>query len=182
MQSDQRGWHARSVTDSSTPRRQRLIRAGGPPDRATRRRPGTVPAAASAACSRPRAASSPTRRPRRSSTSGSRPGAAVSAGAAILSVDAAVPRDVPRNPPPEFRNQVDAAFEEFERAWTDLDVSCCQLQGPGPSQDRSSTPATRAWAHCRSPRGRMCTQVRPPGVHHRTGGVSGPAHGGGCCG
>ncbi|HSK97542.1 MAG TPA: hypothetical protein VK891_13060 [Euzebyales bacterium] len=48
----------------------------------------------------------------------------VSLVAAFIGVEAAVPRVVPRNPSPEVRNQVDAAFEELERAWADLDVRC----------------------------------------------------------
>jgi len=44
--------------------------------------------------------------------------------AAFLGVEAVIPRVVPRNPSPEFRNRVDAVFEELERAWTDLDITC----------------------------------------------------------
>lgn len=44
--------------------------------------------------------------------------------AAFLGVDAVLPRVIPRNPTPEFRNRVDATFEELERAWSELDITC----------------------------------------------------------
>lgn len=44
--------------------------------------------------------------------------------AAFTGIDAVVPRVVPENPSPEFTTRIEAAFEELEQAWSDMDISC----------------------------------------------------------
>jgi hypothetical protein len=44
--------------------------------------------------------------------------------AAFMGLDAAVPRGMPRDPPPAVRERVEAALDELERTWEDLDITC----------------------------------------------------------
>jgi hypothetical protein len=44
--------------------------------------------------------------------------------AAFMGVDAVLPRVIPNEPTPEFRRRVDPAFEELDRAWGALGITC----------------------------------------------------------
>jgi AcrR family transcriptional regulator len=43
---------------------------------------------------------------------------------AFIGVDAALPRVIPNEPSAEFRERVDPAFEELDRAWGALGITC----------------------------------------------------------
>ena len=44
--------------------------------------------------------------------------------AALIGLDAAVPRAMPRDPPPAVREHVGIALDDLERAWEVLDITC----------------------------------------------------------
>lgn len=44
--------------------------------------------------------------------------------AAFMRLDSAIPSAMPRDPPPDVRERVDAALDELQRAWEALDITC----------------------------------------------------------